>query len=154
MIITNVSRIYLHRTCRTETTVDGADFCNMSNPMAGMRTTYCVKCEQQFPVDEYVWSDTNELISDYYARYRKKATAADLWWCSNGGLAFLAGIGSLTGAILGIVIGVNLSLPIGLIAGFVLSIVGAIVGVVIRETMFSPSIVRRVCGVYDTRTLR
>ncbi|XZE36069.1 hypothetical protein SH501x_001621 [Pirellulaceae bacterium SH501] len=150
----NNSRTYLHRRCRTETTVDGGEFQAMSDPLAGMRTTYCVKCDQQFPVDEYEWSDTNELISAYYARYRKKATAADLWWCGNGGLAFLAGIGVLTGAILGIILGVKVSLVVGLIAGFVLSIAGAIVGVVVRETILSRSIVRRVCGVKDTRMLR
>ena len=150
----NQSRTYLHRRCRTETTVDGPEFRAMSDPLAGMRTTYCVKCEQQFPVDEYVWSDTNELISAYYARHRKKATAADLWWCGNGGLAFLAGIGILTGLVVGVILAVNVSLLIGLITGLVLSIVGAIIGVVMRETIFSRSIVRRVCGVDDTRMLR
>ena len=126
----------------------------MSDPLAGMRTTYCVSCEDQFPVSEFSWSDTDERISDYYARHRKNATALDLWWCGNGGLAFLAGIGFLAGAIFGIILGVMMSWLIGLVTGTVLAIVGAIVGVVMREVLFSKSIVKRVCGVDDTRMLR
>jgi hypothetical protein len=126
----------------------------MSDPMAGMRTTYCVDCEDQFPVTEFAWSDTNELISDYYARHRKSASASDLWWCGNGGLAFLAGVGAVAGIILGIILGATTSWLIGLITGAVLAMTGAILGVVTREKLLSRRIVKRVCGVNDTRMLR
>lgn len=147
------SRTYKHGKCGTETTVDGPEFRAMSDPMAGMLTTYCVKCADQFSVTEFAWSDTNELISDYYARHRKTATGTDLWWCGNGGLALLAAIGLFAGIILGILLGLMTSWLIGVIAGIVLAIAGAITGVVIREKMFSKRIVKRVCGVDDTRML-
>jgi len=148
------SRVYKHSRCDTETRVDGPEFRAMSDPMAGMLTTYCVNCADQFPVAEFAWSDTNELISEYYARHRKTATGSDLWWCGNGGLALLAGLGLLSGIILGILLGSMTSWLIGTIAGIVLAIAGAIVGVVIREKQFSRRIVKRVCGVDDTRMLR
>jgi hypothetical protein len=148
------SRSYTHVRCRTETTVDGPEFRAMSDPMAGMRTTYCAECEDQFPVSEFAWSDTKELISDYYARHRKTATASDLWWCGNGGLAVLAGIGALAGVILGIILCLTTSWLIGLITGVVLAIAGTVSGVATRETLVSQRIVKRVCGVDDTRMLR
>lgn len=148
------SRTYTHSRCCTETTVDGPVLRAVSDPLAGMQLTYCVECEAQFPVAEFSWSDTDELISTYYARHREKATAADLWWCGNGGLAFLAGVGFLAGIILGIIICVTVSWLLGLIAGIILAIVGAIVGAVVRETLVLQSILKRVCGVDDTRKLR
>ncbi|TWU32671.1 hypothetical protein Q31b_58290 [Novipirellula aureliae] len=148
------SRSYTHTRCRTDTTVEGPEFRAMSDPMAGMRSTYCVKCEDQFPVTEFAWSDTNELISNYYARHRKAASASDLWWCGNGGLAVLAGLGSVAGIILGIILGVTTTWLIGLVTGILLAITGAILGLVARETLFSRRIVKRVCGVNDTRMLR
>lgn len=148
------SRTYLHSRCRTETTVDGPEFRAMSDPLAGMRTTYCVHCEDQFPVSEFAWSDTNELISNYYARHLKNAKPADLWWCGNGGLAVLATVGLGLGMLLGVALGVATSWLIGLVAAILLAIGGAIAGVVVRETLFSRRIVKRVCGVDDTRALQ
>lgn len=148
------SRTYTHSRCHTQTTVDGPEFRAMSDPLAGMRTTYCVKCEDQFPVSDFSWSDTNELISKYYARHGKTATASDVWWCGNGGLAFLVGIGFFAGVLFGVGLGTFTSWLTGLIAGSVLAIVGAIVGLVMRETFFSRRITKRVCGVDDTRMLR
>ena len=148
------SRSYTHNQCRTETTVEGPEFSAMSDPMARMRTTYCVECGDHFPVAEFAWSDTNEVISDYYARHRKSANASDIWWCGNGGLATLVGIGLVVGVILGIITGLTTTWLFGLIAVVVLAITGAILGVIARESIFSRRIVKRVCGVDDTRMLR
>lgn len=126
----------------------------MSDPLAGMRTTYCVKCEDQFPVSEFAWSDTNELISNYYARHRKNASASDLWWCGNGGLALLMGLGFMAGVVSGVVLGLMTSGLIGVISGTVLALAGAIAGAVLRENFFARRITKRVCGVSDTRLLR
>lgn len=148
------SRTYTHSKCGTQTTVDGPAFRAVSDPMAGMRTTYCSSCDDQFPVSEYVWSDTDELISDYYSRYRKNASQSDIWWCGNGGLALLVGDGVCVGILLGIGVGLLTNLVLGLIAGVVLAVAGAAGGLFVRETIFSPRITQRVCGVADTRLLR
>lgn len=148
------SRTYTHRRCRTQTTVDGPEFRAISDPMAGMRTTYCGKCEDQFPVAEFLWTDTNEPIGDYYTRHRKNASPSDLWWCGNGGLATLVGLGVAIGIGWGVILSVLFSWLIGLIAGVVLAIAGAAAGLVLRETLISPRITERVCGDADTRSLR
>ena len=147
-------RCYVHRRCQSETEVSGPEFQAMSDPLAGMKSTYCVSCEEQFPVDEFAWSDTGESIADYYARYRGSATDSDLWWCGNPGLFALAAGGMTAGLASGILIGVFTSLIVGVIAAVVLAIAGAVVGVVVRETVVAPKIVRRVCRVPDTRELQ
>jgi hypothetical protein len=127
----------------------------MSDPLAGMKTTYCVACGDQFAVDEYAWSDTNESIADYYLRHQAGVRPSDLFWCGNGGLLLLVLIGLSGGAVFGLIVGMLVaSWIIGLIIAGVLAMAGMVVAIVIRESMIAPKIRRRVCGVEDTRTLR
>lgn len=126
----------------------------MSDPLAGMQTTYCENCGDQYPVEEFAWSDTDEVISAYYARHRAKATPGDMWWCGNGGLAVLAAVGLLGGIVIGVGAGMATTFFVGLAVGVVGSLLGAIAGVLLRESFVAPRIARRVCGVDDTRSLQ
>lgn len=148
------ARDYTHQLCQTETEISGPEFRAMSDPLADMKMTYCTYCDDHFPVNEFAWSDTNELISAYYARHRKRATSSDMWWCGNAGLFLLASLGLLAGIITGILLAMATSWLVGLIVGFVLALIGAITGMVVREKIVCPQIYRRVWGIADTRSLR
>lgn len=106
-------------------------------------------------MDQYVWSDTNESIGDYYTRHRAHARPMDLFWCGNGGLALLVLLAFSDAIFFGLLVGVLLSdWKIGVAVAASLTVAGAIVAVVIRESVVAPKIRRRVCGVEDTRELR
>lgn len=151
---TRESRNYTHSKCKTQTEVSGPEFSALSDPLAGMKETFCAQCDGHFPLSEFVWSDTSEKITDYYARHSKKATDADRFLFSTPGLGLLAG----GGFFLGVMFGALLYFAIGGMAGFIvaliLGLVGAVAGVVVCETVLKPKILGRVCGVSDTRNLQ
>ncbi len=148
------SRAYLHERCKTETEIGGPEFHALSDPLANMRQTYCAECDRMFPLSEFHWADTRERIPDYYTRHGSKATAADRFLCTNGGLSLLAGGGFLAGIACGVPVGLKAGWFWGTAAAVGLGLVGALLGLVVRETLVSPRILRRVCGVDDTRRLR
>lgn len=55
------SRTYTHRRCQMQTEMGGPEFRAMSDPLAGMKATFCSHCEDHFPVKEFAWSDSDEL---------------------------------------------------------------------------------------------
>ena len=148
------SRVYRHTACGTDTVVGGEAFSVASNPLADMTRTWCTACNAFFPVSEYEWTDTGEKIVDYYARHSAKATAVDRFLCSK---VFLI-VSVVLGAIVGIVIGYALARNGGwgqrlLVAGL-LAFVGVFAAAALNVSVISKVIVKRVCGVSDTRTLK
>ena len=118
------SREYVHTQCGGETTVDGPEFAALADPLAKMTSTYCAECEEVFPVSQFVWADTRERISDYYAHYQKQASGLQQFLASRGGMFTLAGVMFVAGLALTLVLGIVL----GLIAG----VAGAIVAIVLH----------------------
>ena len=148
------SRDYKHLKCKTQTEISGPEFRALSDPMASMKETFCDECDGHFPINEFAWSDTNEKITDYYDRHTSKASEADRFLCSTPGLAILAAGGFCVGVVFGGIICMLIGGMAGFIIALILGLVGAVVGVVVRETVITPKILQKVCGVSDTRNLK
>ena len=71
------SRAYRHRKCNGQTVVGGDDFYYVAQIFAHPKRTYCASCSDYFPMNQFCWSDTDERITHYYARYAAKFTAAE-----------------------------------------------------------------------------
>jgi hypothetical protein len=147
------SREYKHQTCKTSTEISGPKFHALSDPLAGMKTTYCGQCDAIFSLNEFVWTDTGESIPDYYERHRRKASENELMLCSNTGLVTLGAIGLLIGFMIGTAICLTIGGWVGVFIAAFMALVGAVGGVIARETVVAPKIIQRVCGVNDTRQL-
>jgi len=148
------SRDYTHKRCNSDTEVSGPEFEALSDPLANMKRTWCAACEDHFTLDEFVWSDTGERITDYYARHGKNASDLDRFLCSTSGLLLIAAIGLILGVIAGAASGLVVRWLMATIIAVALGLVGAVVGVVVREMVISPLILKRVCGVADSRCLK
>lgn len=147
------SRAYRHIKCGQETVVSGEAFSVASNPLADMTRTWCSPCSSFFPVSEYVWADTGERIVDYYTRHSTKATALERFLCSKKFLILSVVLGLLVGASVGYVFVRNGGLGQKVVVPGVLGFVGVFIAAAINVSVISKVIVKRVCGVADTRTL-
>jgi hypothetical protein len=148
------SRVYRHTKCNGETVVSGESFSVASNPLADMTRTWCIPCNAFFPVSEFDWVDTDENIVDYYSRHSTKATALDRFLFSK---KFLI-VSVVFGALVGIAIGYALTRNGGwgqrvLVSGFI-GFLGVFAAAALNVSLISKAIVKRVCGVADTRTLK
>jgi hypothetical protein len=146
------SRVYRHLQCGADTVISGQAFEVASNPLADMTRTWCNTCSAFFPVSDYQWSDTGEKISDYYARHSAGATKRDRFLCSKKFMVICAAIGFVLGAAGGYFLFRDEELWLKI---FMVPFVGG-VGVFIACALYlqiGKPIVRRVCGVSDTRVL-
>jgi len=148
------SRAYRHTKCNGETEVGGQPFEVVSNPMSSMEQTHCSTCEAMFPINEFEWVDTNETISDYYARHTASATDMQRFLCSKKFMIALIAICILLteiGIYLLMANGNRTTLIFCLIGGVM---IGGIIGMAAFISGFADPIKRKVCGVSDTRTLK
>jgi hypothetical protein len=140
--------------CNTETTADGQLFETLSDPLSDMRHTWCDQCNGRFPLAEFAWSDTGEKIPDYYARHGARATRLERFLCSRNFLTFSLIFGFVAGAVLGFLM---FREKPGMMKFVMTAFVGGI-GVVafgsLKEFFLAKLILRRVCGVKDTRMLK
>jgi hypothetical protein len=148
------SRSYTHLSCRAETVVSGPEFRAMSDPLADMTRTWCCECEDFFGVDQFAWSDTGEVIAQYYVRHARLATPTDRMLASRTGLLAVAGAGLLLGICLGVVVGWLTGFLVGLIGAVVLGLAGAVGGAMLHTMVLAPRVLQRICGVNDSRLLR
>ena len=148
------SRAYRHSKCGAETVVSGESFSAVSNPLADMTRTWCTSCNAFFPVSEYVWDDTGEKLVDYYNRHSTRATAFDRFLCSRLFLIVSVVIGALVGVAVGYALTRNGALGQRLLASGFLAFVGIFAAAALNVSVISKVIVKRVCGVADTRTLK
>lgn len=148
------SRTYRHTKCGAETVVSGDAFSVVSNPLADMTRTWCTPCNAFFPVEEYVWADSGERIVDYYARHSTRATSLDRFLCSKVFLILSVVVGALVGVVIGFVLMRNAGWGQRvLVAGF-LAFLGVFAAAALNVSVISKVIVKRVCGVADTRALK
>ena len=146
------SRVYRHLQCGTDTVISGQAFEVASNPLSDMTRTWCTKCEAFFPVTDYEWSDTGEKISDYYSRHSARASQLDRFLCSKKFMIVCALTGFLLGAVAGFVLVRNATL---LVQVLMVPFVGGlgVFGALALYLLLGKPIVKRVCGVSDTRLL-
>jgi hypothetical protein len=105
-------------------------------------------------LSDYVWSDTGERITDYYARHGARATRVERFLCSRAFLVFCLVVGFVAGAILGFLLFRNDGGLLMLLMAAFTGVVGVIVFGSLKEFFLGKLIVRRVCGVSDTRLLK
>jgi hypothetical protein len=148
------ARVYRHIQCNAETVISGNAFEVASNPLGDMLGTYCSECEAQFPMSDYVWADTNEPIVDYYARHAAKATARDRFLCSRRFSIGVLAVGALLGAVAGFLLFLGSGTMVKLFMTAFTGYVGAVVLGTLHMKVVEKSILRRVCGVSDTRLLK
>jgi hypothetical protein len=128
-------------------------FINVSNPLADVTRTWCTPCNAIFPMSEFAWSDTNEKITDYYARHSAKATSIERFLCSRAFMIVCAITGLALGGIGGYLIMRNEGFFGQLIVIGTTGFLG-VFGALAAYLELGSAIARRVCGVKDTRQLK
>jgi hypothetical protein len=145
MVRGRTERDYIHRVCGTSTTVDGPEFSALADPLARMVSTYCVKCDDHFPIDQFSWADSQEKLSDYYRRYQEKASPFQNFLASRMGMFSFAGALFVLGLIGALVLG-----SLWLVAVAVLL---AIVAIVVHVLVLAPWVLKQAFGTSDAREL-
>jgi hypothetical protein len=148
------SRVYRHLTCGQETTVTGSPFGVITDPLASMWRTWCGNCNGLFPLDQYVWSDTGEKITDYWARHGARATQLERWLCSKTALVVLISTGLVAGLISGYFGFRRDALGTMILMMAFFGFVGVFAAAALFISVIRKFIVWRVCGVTDTRVLK
>ena len=150
-LIRRNKRTYIHAACGGATTIDGGDFDAMSNPLFFMHSSYCATCEDNFPVSELRWQDTNETIASYYERYRRNVSPFVRAIAKRDNM--LLALGGLVGVLLGCVIGFYT----GWIVGLVLAVIFAVIGLVATffgwQFLMKTFVYKSAFGTCDTREL-
>jgi len=148
------SRAYRHQKCGTETVVSGEAFAALSDPLSDMSRTWCSVCNGFFPLADYEWSDTGEKITDYYSRHSARATGLERFLCSRKFLVISALVGFLLGAIAGFMLFRDKGGVMMIVMTIFVGGIGVVVFGSLKEFFLGKLIVRRVCGVKDTRVLK
>lgn len=148
------SRAYRHVRCGQTTLVSGDSFEVVSNPMSSMERTKCSNCGAMFPITEFVWADTDETLSDYYARHTAGATPTQRFLCSKTFMVAVIAVCAIATAIGGYTIVANDNWLARLIVVAGSLMVGSIIGGAIYLSGIANPITRKVCGVKDTRMLK
>jgi hypothetical protein len=148
------SRPYRHRNCNEETVVSGQHFEVLSDPLSGMTRTWCNTCNDFFPLADFEWSDTSERITDYCSRHSARATRLERFLSSRMFLTISLIFGFLAGAIGGFVLFRAKGGVLLIVMTVFVGVIGVIVFGSLKEFFLGKLIVRRVCGVSDTRMLK
>ena len=138
------SRDYVHSRCGGVTTIEGPEFQALAHPLSKMVSTYCSDCEDLFPIAEFAWDDTQERISDYYARYQQQASGFQNFAASRAGMFTISGIVFVLGLLSCVFLGA---------LGLIVAIGGAIVALVLHVMMLDSMILRQVTGTDDPTRL-
>jgi hypothetical protein len=138
-------RDYTHLSCGGSTTVDGPEFQALADPLAGMVATYCATCDEAFPIEQFVWTDTQEKISDYYDRYQNMGAAWQNLLVSRTGMYLLAAVPFLLGVLGFLVVKNRWCIPAGLLMGLIV--------IALHTVLLGPIILKQVVGTSDPREL-
>lgn len=112
-------RAYVHQTCGTTTVVTDEHFTMICNPFRLVTGTFCVGCENFFPLTQFVWADTGEVVADARKRWAEEApegvkrlqSPLGCWLAillgggAGAGIGWLAGGGATAPLVLGGVFG-------------------------------------------------
>jgi hypothetical protein len=146
------SRVYRHQQCGSETEISGQAFEVASNPLSDMTRTWCNQCNAFFSITEFQWSDSGETIADYYARHGAKATSTQRFLCSKKFMIVCAVTGLILGAVGGFFLFRNSQIWLQIFMIPFVGGLGAFVACAIYVEL-GKLIVKRACGVKDTRVL-
>lgn len=145
------SRWYVHQKCGAETGVEGDDYERMANPLNFISRTYCTQCQSVFGVEEFVWKDTREKISDYNARVLGQVSDPTLFLCR------FMHFGTLLSPLLGVALGCLIGLFMGWIVGTISAIVLAVtifgLAAYAEAQIMEHQIIPKSFGVEDCRQL-
>jgi hypothetical protein len=146
------ARAYRHLQCGADTVVSGQSFEVASNPLSDMTRTWCIQCNAFFPVSDFAWSDTGEKISDYYSRHSARASPSQRFLCSKKFMIVCAVAGLILGGVAGYFLFRSQALWLQV---FMVPFVGGlgVFGACAIYVELGKLIVKRVCGVSDTRVL-
>jgi len=132
------------------------NFVDLSDPLSATTHTWCNPCNNFFPLSEFEWTDTGEKISDYYERHSSKASSMERLLYGNKFLRVVMVAAFIGCGVLAFVALSNMNM--GRVTALVGAIVGAIVGAGLTGAVIvyglQSFIMRRVCGVSDTRLLQ
>lgn len=132
-------RPYIHAGCGEATVVSEKHFTMICDPFRPCTGTFCVTCNDFFPLTEVRWADTDEPISDFRARMKQLTPGPMRAWRS--GLGCL--IGLIVGVLGGFLLYKGLKAEGGIgwylgIGGVVGSLAVAIAGGLILEAIYPP----------------
>ncbi|MCE9564118.1 MAG: hypothetical protein K8U57_18905 [Planctomycetes bacterium] len=142
------SRAYVHLACGSTTIVSEGDFTAICDPFRFISGTFCVNCGTHFPLKQFVWADTNEVIADARERWAKEAPPAVRSLNSGVGCWVAFALGAAVGAGVGWSVGNGAMKAVGIGAG-----VGALVLPIIWLGIIAPTISKSVFG-WDPRLLK
>ena len=147
------SRTYVHTACEMETEIDDSDFEAIADPISRSSSLMCAHCEDVFPIDDFAWADTGELIVAYYERHSLNVGAVARVLGSRAlGIVF-AVVGLAGGGVLAIPAAASIGWMGGTLVGLVCGVIGACAGLLVWDAVLKPAIARRAFGVADCRSL-
>jgi hypothetical protein len=117
------------------------------------KQTYCVSCDDEFPIEEFEWADSGESLTDWYSRYAAQFTGLNRWLADELFVYLTIAIGAVVGGVAGFLVATSWGIwaAIGgavfgvLLVGFV----GFVVGAMIKE-----AVCRSVLGTADFASLK
>lgn len=142
------SRTYRHEKCDGLTTIGGDDLIYVTHIFSHPDRTRCHKCEDYFPMHEFVWDDTGESLTDFYSRYAGMFAGKDRFFGSSSASFVFIALGLILGGVIGFLVAggwgtlgkIGAAIAGALLLGFVGFIVGA---------MISERICKRILGTDD-----
>jgi hypothetical protein len=128
------------------------DFTYLSHIFYHPDRTYCVSCDEHFPIHEFEWADTGECLTGWYSRHAAKFKGLDrllgdelfVYAVIIVGLLVGGGVGFYLGNMWGIWAALGGMVLGAILAGFA----GFVVGATIKA-----GVCRRVLGTDDFRAL-
>ena len=129
------ARTYRHRVCGGQTTVSGMGLVYATHIFDHPDRTYCDCCNDSFPMHEFMWDDTEEILTDYYSRYAGMFKGMDRFFGSNSVVFVSIAVGTVVGGVAGFLVGRTWGTLITVIASalgvVVVGFVGFVVGAAI-----------------------
>jgi len=147
------SRTYFHIHCRQHTVVSDFDHIYVASVFDHPYETFCSTCQKHFPVADFCWSNTNERLTEYYARYQSKFSSSEKLICSGIFPLIAVVVAALGSAVIGFLVPTLLLGRFGIIGALIGGLVGAVCGIKITEKIGN-SIRKRVLGTSDYTQLR
>jgi len=147
------SRAYRHLMCESVTVIAEDSFTVISNPLSDMTRTWCTYCDSYFPLSDYEWVDTGENISQYCARHSASASQLQRFLCSKTFWIICAVTGFMSGSIGGFLLFQDDALWLKILMTPMCGLFGVFGGAAVHIDIITKFIVRKVCGVTDTRVL-
>jgi hypothetical protein len=95
------SRAYTHHACGNTTVVTDEHFTAICDPFRLVTGTFCVGCESHFPLKDFAWADTGEVIADARERWAREAPPAVRTLNSSLGCWLTLALGAAAGAAVG-----------------------------------------------------